>query len=140
MIEMNAAVMVKDLDPMIGWSLGPNLFNLARGHNHLDLKVENYDGGEWGMRQLPNGEWVPVLPQVEGGTYRVINPANYSSEEMTPESAGVALWLIALSAMSFRVQTNLEALEAVAKAHYAVYTGYWDDKTLEHSSIARLTD
>ena len=140
MREMNTANMVPNLNPNIGVRLGTLLFNLASGHNHLDMYVLNlytggYDGGLWTEREV-GGVRLPVLPK---GNYKVVNPANYSSYEVDAETAGAALWLIALSYLSFGRWPEKDR-DALAEAYHAAREVIFKDKTLDTNAIAAITD
>lgn len=138
-MEMNTANMVRGLNPMRGILLERLLHCLCDGRNHLDMYVENYTGGMWTMRRLPNlGPIVPVLP-AQDKPYRVVNPCNYSDEQVSPETAGAALWLIVLS-MACGMREFADSIDVLADEYERVREALFDDPTIQVDSFIRITD
>ena len=59
-----------------------------------------YNGGLWELVELSNGGFFMFLPSEE--KVHLVNPMNGSEEHLTPEAAGVAVCLIAMSHLSFQ--------------------------------------
>jgi hypothetical protein len=140
--EMNTVVMVPNLSPNLGVMLGNIMFNLCAGRNHLDMVVEGYNGGLWTMSEV-GGVMLPSLPKAGAGSYRVINPANYSSYEVDGATAGAALWLIALSALSmiaFQRGMPEKDVDALSEAYHAAREAiYSAGDAFDLSAIAAIT-
>jgi len=83
--------------------------------------TEEYDGGEWGIYTVtPNEDlsiFLPIYALDPSKTYKVNSPDNYFQGEMTGFALGSALSLIALSHLSFQVETQ-EEQDLVGDLHH----------------------
>ena len=91
----------------LGWTFETNVFAVTESLS------EDYTGGSWGVSMIGDSKdkasYFPVPPHKDGGDmFKVENPMNYFSGEMTPRAFGIAVYLITLSHYSFSEKPGLE--------------------------------